>query len=79
VTHDAHIGELLRLEREQQASDARTVDFHAEVIALRMSFGERRQMIPVAKADFDDPRGAPPKERIQIQRLRCEGNAEPWP
>ena len=46
---------------------------------LRVRFRERRQVISIAEADFHDPRSASPKERIKIQWLRFEGDAELWP
>jgi hypothetical protein len=53
--------------------------FHAQVVALRVRLCERRQVIPIAEPDFHDPRRASPKERIEVQRLRFEGDAELWP
>jgi hypothetical protein len=79
VAHDAQIGQTLRLDRKQQPSHARAMNFDAEVVALRVCFGERGQVIPIAEADFHHARNASSKERIKIQRLRIESDPEFWP
>src|SRR5580700_4469450 len=79
VAEDAQIRQFLLLDREQQASHARSMDFDSEVVALRVRLRERREVIPIAEADFHDPGRRAAKERVKIQ-MRCrEGDAELWP
>jgi len=76
---DAHIGERMGLEAEQQMPDARAVYLNAEVVALGMRARKRTQVLTVAKANFQDPRCGAPEEHIKIKRLRGELNPEARP
>ena len=79
MADDAQIGQVLLLDREQQASHSRPVNLDPEVVAFGMRRREHLQVIPIAEADFHDACSAPAKERIQIQGLCGEVNAESWP
>src|SRR5450755_4370631 len=75
VTDDAHIGEPALLNPHEQSSHARAVDFDAEVVALRMRCCQRRQMIAIAEADFDNAWRPPAEEGVKVEDLRLEVDA----
>jgi hypothetical protein len=79
VTYDAQIGEFPRLDPKEEAPDARAMHFDAQVVALWMRRGKRRQMIAVAKADFEDTGRLSAEEGVKVEGLRLESDAVLWP
>ena len=75
VADDAHVAQLLRLERQQQPPDARAMHLDAEEVALRVRGRKPQQVIPVAEADLDRAGGRAREQRAQVQRL--VGELEP--
>jgi hypothetical protein len=53
--------------------------FDAQVVALWMRRGKRRQMIAVAKADFEDTGRLSAEEGVKVEGLRLESDAVLWP
>ncbi len=64
---------------EQHPADAGAVHFDAQIVPVRMSCRERRQILAVAEADFGDPQGTAAEGCRQVQRFRLEFDAVLWP
>src|SRR6185437_6977525 len=71
VADHTHVGEPLRFERQQHATDAGTVHFDPKIVALRVSGGHFHQIVTVAEANLDGARRMTPEERVEIRRGRC--------
>lgn len=62
----------------QQATHTRSMYFHSEQVDLRVCSRKRRGSFAHAEADLQDFRCFTPKNRVQIDRFRAEGDAPVW-
>src|SRR4029077_12540661 len=67
VADDADVGEMLRLERAQQASDACAMHLYAEEVPFGMGERERAQVRAVAKADLERAWGIAAVDRDRLE------------
>src|SRR6185312_7744766 len=72
VAGHAHVSQPRRVEGEEQPADARRVHLDAEEITLRLSRGERREVLSVSESDLDDAGRMAPEQRVEIEGPRIE-------
>ena len=76
VRDDAHVRQLLRLDREQAVPDSRRMNLDADEIGIRRTRGECDEGIAIAKPDFQDARRDPAECAVEVERRSLVCNSE---
>src|ERR1700733_14935519 len=68
VAQDSQVSEPLGLSAQEEPSDPGPMYLDAEIIGLRMGFGERTDHLPGAESDFQTARRAAAEKCVEIER-----------